>query len=310
MEDDLHADVAPPPSGGLIRLQARAVDLGSWLGPMWAALCGVLASNAFNWQDGDWVQVALLLLLVDAGWGTLWAALASTDWTLAFRRWRPPSVSSSGGEGVGDARNEPTVALPYTLPGTPGDRISRWMGRMSSWWQRVLWPTCGAAVRAVFVALPLTALMAALLGPELLLLSVAALGLMQLGVIWEGGRGVAPSGWDALIAITLPWLAGHVTFASATLPSVGLATLFGLAWGSAWRTTSRWVRAVLIASQLSSAAYLVVLHRPLAAGALSLFLVPQMALLPWVRRDLSTARFARHTRVWLMAAMAVAALVL
>jgi hypothetical protein len=133
---------------------------------------------------------------------------------------------------------------------------------------------------------------------------------MQLGVIWVGGRGVTPPGWDGLIAVTLPWLAGHVTFTAITLPSASLALLFALAWGRAWSTASRWARAVLIVSQLSSAACLVVLHHPLAAGALFLLLVPQMALLPWVGHDLPAARFARYTRLWLMAAMLIAALAL
>ncbi len=298
MRDDIHADSAPSPSGGLIRLQAHAADLGGWLGPTWATLCGALASNAFGWQGGDWLHVALLLLLVDAGWGTLWAALSGTAWALPIRRWRTWH------------KNREIAKLPYTLPGTPGDRISHWMGRLRTWWRAALWPTCGSAIRAVLVALPVTALLGALLGPESLLLSGAALALMQLGVIWASGRGAVSPGWDGVIAIALPWLVGHATLGAVTLPSAGLAILFALSWGSAWNTTSRRARGVLVASQLLCAACLVVLHRPLAAGALSLLSVPQIALLPWVRLDLSATRFARYTRLGLMAAMAVAALAL
>jgi len=298
MQDDAHVEAAPSASGGLIRLQTRAGGLGSWLGPTWAMLCGVLASNAFDWQGGDWLPLALLPLLVDAGWGTLWAALAGTDWAHAFRRWRTWQ------------KNRPAVRLPYTLPGAPGDRISRWLGRLSAWWQEVFWPACGHAVRAAVIAVPLTALVATILGPELLLLSVAALALMQLGVIWVSGRGVVPSGWDGLIAVALPWLAGHSTFGAVTLPSAGLATLFALAWGSAWHTTSGRARIVLVVTQLLSGAFLIVLRRPLAAGMLFLLLLPQMVLLPWVRFDLPANRFVRHTRPWLMVAMTVAAIAL
>ncbi len=298
MRDDIQADTAPPPSGGLIRLEARAADLGSWLGPTWATLCGVAASNAFRWQSGDWLHLALLPLLVDAGWGTLWTAMVSTHWALPIHRWRNWH------------KNRAMNILPYTLSGTPGDRIGRWLGRLWAWWQEALWPTCGSAIGAILVALPVTAVLGTLLGPELLLLSGAALALMQLGVIWESGRGGVPPGWDALIAVALPWLAGHATFGVITLPSAGLATLFALAWGSGWGTTSGRARTVVVASQLASAACLVVLHRPLAAGALFLLLLPQMALLPWIRLDLPTNRFVRYTRPWLMVAMAVAALVL
>jgi len=298
MRDDAQADIAPPPSGGLIRLQARAADLGSWLGPTWATLCGVAASNAFHWQSGDWLHLALLPLLVDAGWGTLWTAMASTDWALPIHRLRNWH------------KNRMITPLPYTLPGTPGGRIGHWLGRLGTWWQEAFWPTCGSAIGAIVVALPTTALLGALLGPELLLLSGAALALMQLGVIWEGGRDSVPPGWDGLIAVALPWLAGHATFGSVTLPSAGLAALLAMAWGSAWTTASRRARTVVIGSQLASAACLVALHRPLAAGALLLLLVPQIALLPWIPLNLPAKRYVRYMRPWLMAAMAVAALAL
>jgi hypothetical protein len=298
MQNDVEVDVTPPPSGGLIRLQAHASDLGSWLGPTWATLCGVVASNAFRWQSEDWLPLALLPLLVDAGWGTLWTALARTDWALALREWRTWKRVGS------------TAKLPYTLPGTPADRISRWIGRVSTWWRDAFWGSCGSAVRAMLIALPLTVLVSALLGPELLLLSVASLALMQLGVIWTGGRGVVPSGWDGLIAVALPWLAGHTVFGSVTVASASLAMLFALAWGSAWRAASGGGRAVLVAGHLVSATILILLGGPLAASTLLLLLVPQMALLPWTRRDLPIHRFVRYTRPWLMAAMAVAALAL
>lgn len=298
MHDDMDARIAPPPSGGLIRLQARAADLGSWLGPAWATLCGVLASGAFQGQRRDYVKLLLLLFLVDAGWGTIWSALAGTDWALALARWQTWD------------KNTPAATLPYTRPGTYGDRISHWVGKLSTWWRMVFWPACGSAVRALLVTLPLTALLALLLGPELLLLSIAAAALMQLGVFWEGGRGVVPPAWDGFIAVTLPWLAGHVVFGTVTLASATLATLFALAWGSAWAIPLRRARTLLIATQLLSAGCLVVLHRPLAAGTLLISLIPQMALLPWTPDDLPASRFVRYTRPWLMAAMAVAALVL
>jgi len=298
MEDKTHAPVAPPPSGGLIRMQAQAAGLGSWLGPTWATLCGVLASDAFRWQDGDHVKLLLLLFLVDAGWGTLWSALTSVSWALPLQRWKSWD------------QNRAIAKLPYTLPGTPGDRISRRMGKLSAWWETAFWPSCGSAVRALVISLPVTGLLAALLGPEVLLLSVAAVALMQLAVIWEGGRGGVPAAWDGFIAVTLPWLAGHAILGTVTLPSAGLATLMALAWGSAWTTPSRKGRGALLTSQLLAAGGLVLLHRPLAAATLLLCLVPQMALLPWIPHDLTAARFVRYTRPWLMAAMAVAALVL
>jgi hypothetical protein len=139
---------------------------------------------------------------------------------------------------------------------------------------------------------------------------VAALALMQLGVVWEGGRNVVPPGWDAFIAVALPWLAGHVTFGPVTLRSAGLALLFALAWGKVWQVTSNGGRALAMSSQLLAMASLVALDRPLAAGTLFLLLVPQLALLPWTRTSHPATWYVRYTRPWLMAAMAVTAFAL
>jgi hypothetical protein len=282
----------------MVRLQARVTHLTTWLGPTWATLCGIVASGGFSWEGRDWVRLALLILLVEGGWGTLWAALGGSDWATPLHRWRHWD------------KNAPVAALPYTLPGAPGGRLRRSLGRLRTWWGEVFWPTRGSTLLAVVAALPVAALLGALLGPELILLSVAALALMQLGVVWKGGRDVVPPGWDAFIAVALPWLAGHVTFGPVTLRSAGLALLFAVAWGKAWDVTSIEGRVLAMGSQFLAMASLVALHRPVAAGTLFLLLVPQLALLPWARTSHPVTWYVRHTRPWLMAAMAVAALAL
>jgi len=269
--------------------------LATWLGPAWAVLCGVIASGGFGWQGEDWLRLALLILLVDGGWGTLWAASGGTDWATLARRWHHWRFG------------EPVTALPYTLPGSPGDRVSRWLGQMRAWWRDVLWPACGPALSAIAIALPVTAVLGAILGTELLLLSAAALAVMELGLAWEGGRGSIAPGWDAVIAILLPWLAGHVACGPLTLYSAGLALVFALAWGAAWQSGARWKRALGSGVQFLAVALLVVLRHPLAAGGLLLLQAPQWVLLPWLQRGQPVSWYVRYARPWLMAAMLVAA---
>ena len=295
MEGNPHPTRSRPAAGGLIRLQARLTHLVTWLGAAWAALCGVIASGGFGWQGPDWLRLALLILLVDGGWGTLWPAIGGTDWSKPLRRWRNWRFGN------------PVSTPPYTLPGSPGDRGSRWMGQLRAWWRNVLWPTCGPAVSAIIVAVPIVALLGALLGVEVILLSVAALAAMQLGMAWEGGRGVIAPGWDAVVAVTLPWLAGHAAFGPLTLRSAVLALALALAWGAVWRANLLWGRLMGIGAQLLAAALLVALHHPLAAGALLVMMAPQLALLPWLRRGLSASCYAQYARPWLMAAMLIAA---
>ncbi len=287
MEGNPHPASSHPTSGGLIRLQARLTNLTTWLGPACAALCGVVASGGFGWQGEDWLRLAVLILLVDGGWGTLWAALGSTNWTAPLRRWRHWRFG------------DPVTTPPYTLPGTPGDQVSRWLGQLRAWWRDVLWPACGPALSAIAVALPVTGVLGVLLGPEFLLLSLAALAVMQLGLAWKG--------CNAAVAVTLPWLAGHIAFGSLTPSSAGLALTFALAWGAAWRAESRWGSALGMGAQFLAAGFLVALHHPLAAGLLLLLLAPQLALLPWLRRGQPASWYTRHTRPWLMTAMLIAA---
>jgi hypothetical protein len=151
---------------------------------------------------------------------------------------------------------------------------------------------------------------ASLLGADLLLLSLAALALMQLGVLWVGGRSIVPPGWDALIAVALPWLAGHAAFGAVTLRSAGLSVLFALSWGRTWKVTSRWGRAITAGSQFVAMASLIAFRRPLAAATVFLLLVPQLALLPAIQLKHPAEWYVRQARPWLMTAMAVAALAL
>ncbi|MGQ9768891.1 MAG: hypothetical protein ACUVSS_16630 [Anaerolineae bacterium] len=284
-----------PASGGLIRLQTRLAGPTVWLAPTWAMLCGVVSSGGFGWRSADWLRLALLILLVDGGWGTLWSALDGTDWATPLRRWRNWRFG------------EPLTPPPYTLPGSPGDIASRWLGQLRAWGRDVLWPACGPALTAIAVALPVTAVLAAFAGVELLLLSGAALAVMQLSVAWHGGRGAIAPGWDAIVAIAFPWLAGHLAFGQPAIPSTILALTFTLAWGGGWQADSAWGRAANVGGQFLAMAFLVALRHPLATGVLALLLVPQVTLLAWLQRGQSISWYTRHARPWLMAAMLVAA---
>jgi hypothetical protein len=156
------------------------------------------------------------------------------------------------------------------------------------------------------VALPVGAAISLFLGPEFLLLGVAALALAELGTGWEAGSGRVTPGWDALITVLLPWLAGHLAFAPLTATSVGLALAFALAYGVAWSLAHFWAQILIGAAYALGATFLLALRAPLAAVTLGLLLIPQLALLPWLRRDQSPAWYVRSTRLWWLVATLVA----
>jgi hypothetical protein len=279
-------------------LQARLTNPTMWLVPAWALLCGIAASNGFDWQGEHWLRLALLILLVDGGWGTLWTAMGTTDWAKPLRRWRNWRFG------------EPSLTLPYTLPDTPGDRLSLWLGQLRAWWRDILWPSCGSAVSAIIIALPVTLVLGAILGPELLLLSMAAIAVIEMGLLWAGGRGTVAPIWNGLVSVMLPWLAGHIGFGPLSPSSAGLALVLALAWAGALNVKLSWGCALGTGGQLLTAVLLVTLRHPLAAGCVILLLVPQLALLPWVARGQPSSWHGRHARLWLMVTMFVAAVAL
>ena len=295
MEESTNSPRTHPASGGLIKLQAHLANSTTWLGPTWAIVCGIIASGPIDWQSKNWLRIGLLILLVDGGWGTLWAALGNTDWAASLSQWRTWEFG------------EKTLSLPYTLPDTPSDRVLRWLGLFRAWWRHLFWLDCGAALSAIVIAAPVTALLATVLGPQFLLLSLGALAVMQMGLITSGGHGDAIPEWDGLLVVAFPWLAGHVAFAPPTTHSLALALAFALAWGTSWRVTNPWARATAVGSQLLAASLLLVQQHPLVAGTIVLLSIPQIALLPWVKRGRTVKWYTRHTRVWLMAAMLLAA---
>ncbi|NLF00379.1 MAG: hypothetical protein GX601_05305 [Anaerolineales bacterium] len=295
-KENLPVPATRPVPGGAVRLNSRLADLACWLAPAWSVLCGIVTSESFAWRQGDqWLRLAVLLLLVDGTWGTLWDALASTDWATSLMRWRRWQASDH------------LAALPYTQPDTPGHRVARWLAQFRSWWQKDLRPSCGAAIAAIAVTLPVGVALSAWLGSELALLSLAALALAQLGALWEGGRGRVSPGWNALVVVLLPWLAGHTAFAPLSLSSAVLALCFAVAYAAMWANKQRLARLVLIAAYALAMALLLALRVPVAATAVGVLLVPQLALLrPLVRNPQPGAWYARYARFWWLAASLLA----
>jgi len=281
-------------SGGLIRLRLRSDGGLAWAVSAWATLCGAVASGT-PLTPPDGVRLLLTLLLVDTGWGTVWGTLATTDWATPLRRWRHWHVGN------------PPLSLPYVRPGSPGDHLTRWFSQLWAWGKAVLAPTIGRALGAAAAGLLLSLILAAVLGPSLIALTVGALALMQLALVLDRGRGQVHAGWDSVLRVGLPWLAGHLAFAPPTLPSAALAAAFSVTVAGIGSMNQTRGRTLWAAGQLAAATLFLPLHRPLAVPLLVLLLVPQLILSaytddphPWISQ----------TWAWLAAAMLLSAWVL
>jgi hypothetical protein len=260
--------------GRLVGLQGRLARPFWGLMGIWASLCGALASNHLRWSGGDLLTLALVLLLADLAWGSLWDLLVGTDWRHLGAISQPLVGSASSA-----AQPAVTMGLPYTQPDSPGGRVFGGLNRFARWWRDIFWPAAGPAVLGSLVAAVLLIVVSLLLPERVRVLNAALVGLVGLGVVqrWQGR---VPLAVQAMALVGLSWLAGHAAFADLSRPSLVLALSFALAaWGS--------LRAVeglqgglwlLDGGLVVVVALLAALQEPLAAGFVGLLLFGQIAL--------------------------------
>ncbi|MCL7454383.1 MAG: hypothetical protein M8467_15195 [Anaerolineae bacterium] len=285
--------------GRLIWLQGRLARPYWGLLSIWAVLCGALASHGFRWNGEDLLALALVLLLVDLGWGNLWDLMVGIDWFSALRGGWPPRRPAS------------TPRLPYTQPDSPAWRVWRRINHLAGWWRDTFWPTAGAALLGVLVAVLLTVVISFLLPASLRRLNAAVVALLGLGAVQRRwGRG--PLAGEAFAQVGLGWLAGHLAFAGMALPSFLVALGFVIAiWGSLRLAQGRsGALALLDGGQAAVVVVLVAVRQPLLAGAVGALILGQVALQPALHHGADPAGVFRRTWPWLMTAMLVAALAL
>jgi hypothetical protein len=285
-----------PEIGQLVRLDVTLRGSGLWLGPIWAILCGIIASGGWKWNGASLLEAVLVFFLVDGAWATLWAAAAETDWATPAREWGRSEVT-------------PARALPYTQPNTPGDRAMRWLAHTTRWWREHLRPSIGSAVSTILLCVAFSAALSAVLGWPAVALSAAGAAVVQLGVVVGRGTGRPLPALKATLDIGLAWLLAHVVFAPLTAPSALLAAAFAAVYGTGLTLVEGGQHATLWnAAQFAAAGLLVLMRQPVAALAVFLMVIPQMLLEPALRRGMGGAWFVRSTQAWLMIAMLIAAI--
>jgi hypothetical protein len=273
------------------------------LGPAWAAVCGALASGGLTLAIEPLLRLALLVFLVDVVWGGLWSALAATDWATPLGRWQNWH------------HGPPTNVVPYATPDGPAAHLAHTWSHLRSWWTDLLRPTLGPTLAGLALSLPLALVIAAVLGARPLLLTLAAITLLQFVFARSGGDARPVPAPQACFEIALPWLAGHVLFASPTAPSTLLALGYAFAYAGGLRMSqnqtglARWNL-----GQVVGLIVLVAWRQPLAAGIAGLLSLGQAASQPELFdaktgevESTATDRFLRFAQPWLMAAMLVAA---
>jgi hypothetical protein len=278
--------------GPLMKLEVRITRPLTWLGPAWAVLCGAVASGWLTISGENLLFLLIALFLADALWGTLWHLIAERDWLVSSANLRSQDQAS-------------LTALPYTAQGSPSHRIFSRLGRMRAWRRQ------SPGFAGLVVALPLTLILAIILGQRVIIVTVAALAIMVLAFLGARRHGATPPSLRAILEMGLAWLAGHTVFAPLTLWSFLLAIFYTLAYHSclklATKSGKRWP-SLLKVSQAAVIVLLVYLRQPIVAGVMGLLLLPQMLLRPFLGQGEAELWYLQRTRPFLMAGMLLAAL--
>ena len=288
-------------------LNNRWIDLRLWPGrplagggPLWAALCGLIASGGLRLDANVALTAGFALFLAGPMWGAVWRAVAVTDWFTPFSasEWAMPASW--------------VTLLPYTAPDSPAGRLADELGRTKAWWRERLWPCYGTAVVELAVALPLSLGVALIVGYPAVVLTVAVWALATLASLVDRGAGTPPTELQAIVEGGLPWLAGHAVLGELRCSSVALAATFALCYGAALSLAAGRRRSLawLSVGQAGAIAILIVGGQALLAALAVLFLLPQFYLQAYLHRDGDARWYLRRVQPFVMIIMILAALTL
>src|SRR5512143_3844498 len=103
-------------TGQFLRFQIPVQSRTLWLSPLWAVLCGLIASSAFVWTGRDVLIAALAMIIADGAWATQWWGLLGPDWRQLFASWNEIAVGQAGSS--------------LALRGSPADRSQHNLARL------------------------------------------------------------------------------------------------------------------------------------------------------------------------------------
>jgi hypothetical protein len=180
--------VALPAQAEIQFSTTSSVNAQFWLGHFpwritaaWSVLAALLASGALSgWETLNWQTLALLLLLVDPLWGSIWRLAAGRKellpldtHALTYRFW-----------------------LPYLQPRSPAHKVLGWDST------HVL----PLLFRVALPSLVLAAAVALVLGPFALVLTALVAFISPLGWTLRRSLGLQPVLLQSMVTVALPWL--------------------------------------------------------------------------------------------------------
>ncbi len=284
-----------PLVGRWIALDVRPTRPLTFLGPSWAALCGVLASGGLAFRGQSILFLVLCLLLCDAllgAWRALWL---QSDWRDALRR------SSMVTPTWLDTSQE--LSTPRWMRG--GQRIRR---RITQF-RQVIWPIVDSEIVGLLIIGSL-ALCIAIVLSQANPVPLALTGVIMLFSLIEGRIGTARgAGLRSIAEIALPWMIAQTAFGSFSWLSLVFALVFTLVYrallGLALTRNSRWM-AWSNLPQVLLVLLLIARQTPIGVGLALLGLLAQILWQVRYYSDRDGQSYARHVQSYVLVAMLVA----
>jgi hypothetical protein len=288
----------------------------SWLAPLWAYACGVIASSpaagtvaltVYNSVGqtassfaGDWMGRSVLpfllgLLLAGPLLGVAWRASGQIR-----------SLRELAADLADDARSKPLRPMPYTLRGSASDMAFSWLGAVLASLQRLA-PELGIPLLRLAVSTVFSLAVAAELGQRTLAIAAAALVCVYARCL-RRPRWSACQVMDVFLPMLLTWLIGHATFAAMHAESVLVATCFALALGSCPRVhqTGKGLLRLLV-PQAAVVIYFMVARQPVTAAGVTLLVSAQLLWSPLLQVPAGRTRYFRAVQLPLATTMLLAA---
>ena len=250
--------------------------LGLTLVSIVSLLGGVMASSAlaaaFDWRAQTILVIATGALLAQGAWAVWWHSIAATDWSTIVSEWRAWRSGS------------PIQPLPYTQPNSDGAKAASVLGQFVAWAKQKLWPAHGATFASGAAALAIAVVLSAILGGQVVLLSMVALCLPQLAAAVCKGTGRPNALLQGLSQATLPFLLGYALFNPMVLSVFGIALGIGLALGGILAAPTK--QAIGLHIGLGLVLFVLMMtRRPIGAFLVALFWVPHLLRLNIVTRN-------------------------
>jgi len=285
---------ARPVVGRLVALDFRPARPLTLLGPIWAVLCGAIATGGLIFHTQWLLKLILLFLLCDAllgAWRALWL---HADWRTAL----PRNLASA----------RIWLSLSGDAPTNLVGRLSRAVAERVRLVRTVIWPLIDSEISGMLVAGILALCISIVLGlvPTILTALALVLALIEGQLSIERGMGLR-----AIFEITLPWFIAQSAFDYFSWMSLVYAALFTLVYlallGLATVRKGKW-HWLSNAAQATLVLLLIASNTPAGAGIVALGLLAQVLWQSRYRMDRDGRTYAQRVQSYILVGMLVAGL--